>query len=90
MSWSLSVTKKSRDELSTALFETAALGNDDCPDEKKAQVEAARAAAYVMAYSGVVGKGPFNVNACGHANPKNERREGWSPDTISVQVVAAY
>lgn len=84
MSWSISVSNKSLEELKKALIDASVVGNASTD-----QVSEAIAAALNIAESDCVGdtrNKKFTVVLSGHANPSHEPAPGMSNDMVSVSV----
>lgn len=87
MSWSLSVTEKSADELEQALEDASKTAREQS-QESSEQVTAAIQAAVSVVKSGAVGNTTkkFNVSLSGHSNPGHQPASGMSNDMTYVSV----
>lgn len=87
MSWSLSVSNKSADELEEAL-EGASSTSREQSQESSEQVTAAIDAAIAIVESGAVGDKDkkFTVSLSGHSNAGHEPAAGMANDVINISV----
>lgn len=71
------------------VFAIECTGNDDCPDEKATATVIAKQAVFDVIAGGALGaveETGWNVSISGHVNPGNRKREGWSADSLSINV----
>lgn len=93
MSWTISITKAIRQNAAEIIDAAQAVGNEDCPQEREEQVIIAKSVALQIVESDALFSGDpgdmFNISLYGHANPEHKNHEGYSNDTITINIYRA-